>query len=125
MKKLITLCLLFITTSAFAQNGCFYNMSEEKVLNLNKAKLDAYTLIYDASLCTDNTLIHLKRELMAASESKLSYLKSRVEDSQSTLLGAFGSMGRHGEMKEKYEAQLSKIQSALGLVLIEMSKRDL
>ncbi|RZF22185.1 hypothetical protein DAY19_00015 [Halobacteriovorax vibrionivorans] len=125
MKAIIILSVILLTSQAFASNSCFYNMSEEKVMSLKKAKQDAYTLIYDASMCSDRTLLTLKEELMKASESKLSYLKARVEDSQSTLLGAFGSLGRHADMKRKYEHDLSKIQSALSLVLIEMNKRNL
>lgn len=124
-KLILALSLLILSSSVFANKGCFYGMSESEATSLKNAKADAYTLIYDTSLCSDKMLVTIKDELMKASEDKLSYLTARVEDSQNTLLGAFGSLGRHAEMKQKYELQLAKIQAALNLILLEMNKRGL
>ena len=117
--------LTLLSFNAIATQGCFYGMSEQKALSYEKNKIDAYTLIYDVSACSDETLLLLKSELMKASEDSLSYLQKRYENSQNSFVSAFGSIGYHGETKDRYDLRISRIQSSLALVLSEMNKRSL
>jgi hypothetical protein len=126
--KTTTLVLIFafcFSFQAMSETSCFFGVTAKTVKSFEKNKVDAYTLVYDVTKCESDTLFFLQKELLNASQEKLSYLKVQIENSQNTLVSFYSNLGEHKSKKESYKIELSRIQSVLALVQGEMNKRNL